>query len=212
MSLKRMVLGIAIGMAAREGLRAVRRSGGLSGLQRSLTQSGGGGLGSMLRGGGGGLSGLLGGRAGGTLSGLAAMAGGSAMLNDGTSTLQRAERVDQGIDDEDLAGLMLRAMAQAVRADGRIDAEEEAALMDILEQGEDADRAALDAALNEPVDAAALAAQVPGSQGAQVYSAALMVINPDHPAELAYLDALADGLGIGSAERRQLHAAQDKAL
>ena len=47
MSLKRMAMGLAIAFAASKGMDAVRRSGGLKGLQRQMSQGGGagGGLG-----------------------------------------------------------------------------------------------------------------------------------------------------------------------
>ena len=217
MSLKRMAMGLAIAFAARKGYGALQRSGGLAGLKRSL--SGGGGLSGALggrAGQGGGLGGLLGGLGGGAggagmgglLGGLAAMAGGSAMA--GASDDDRMARAEAGIEDEATARAMIRAMAMAVQADGRIDADERRALDEALGDGDPGDRDELDAALAEPVDAEGLARSAPVGSEAQVYAAALTAIDPDHPAERTFLSDFARALRLPEHERRALHDAQGK--
>ena len=243
MSLKRMAMKMAIAFAAAKGYDAVRRSGGLSGLQRQLGQ--GGGLGGMLgrvggAGGGagatgGGLGGLmsalgggsgggattgLGGSAGGSgglgglLGGLAAMAGGSAALGgaggraDDDAMMRTAE---QGVASESAAAVMIRAIAQAVRADGHIDAQEREVLMDVVGEADDEeDRAAVQAALDEPVDPEGLAQDVPDDHKLQVYAAALTAIDPDSSAERDFLRRFADALRLDRAEVDRLHDAQGK--
>jgi len=107
---------------------------------------------------------------------------------------------------EDSAALMLRAMIQAAKSDGGIDADERARLLDTV--GEDADAediAFVQARLAAPVDVDGLVAEVPEAQRMQVYSASLMAIRVDTPAEAQYLDQLAKAMGIEEAQVNALH-------
>ncbi|WP_298433419.1 DUF533 domain-containing protein [uncultured Jannaschia sp.] len=224
MSLKRMAMKMALAFAAAKGVEAFRNRGGMQGVKSMLAGAGGGRAGGA---GGGGLSSLLGGLTGGTggaggtgmggaglgglLGGLAAMAGGSAAL--GQPQAAQSRMIDDGPDDEETAHAMVRAIGQAVRADGQIDAEERAVLQDILGEADtEEDRAALDFALSEPVDPEALARDVPHGSEGQVYAAALTAIDPDHPAERDYLGRFAKALRLRDAELRQLHEAAGKAM
>ncbi|WP_179380388.1 DUF533 domain-containing protein [Jannaschia marina] len=232
MSLKRMAMKMALAFAAAKGYQAFRNNGGMSGLKQTLARSsaggGGGGLGGLLSGlasgsgtggrSGGGLGGLLGGLsggrgagAGGLLGGLAAMAGGTAMAGQSEDVMMA--RAEEGPTDEETAAAMIRAIGQAVRADGRIDDKERAALHDIMGDAEtEEDRQVIDAALNEPIDPEGLARDVPvGSEG-QVYAAALTAIDPDHPSEQAFLADFARALRLSDDTRTQLHATAGKPL
>ena len=249
MSLKRMAMGLAIAFAASKGMGAVRRSGGLRGLQRQLSGGGrSGGLGGMLAGlGGGGTStgglgsilGALGGSGagggltatggrthgrgmagqgglGGLLGGLAAMAGGSGaagQMSGAADDDQMMRMAEQGAQDEATAGVMIRAMVQAARADGRIDADEREALVDVLGDAEGpGDRAALEAAMEEPINPESLARDVPRGHESEVYAAALTAIDPDAEAEKDYLRRLATALSLDPQAVRQLHEMQDKPI
>jgi uncharacterized membrane protein YebE (DUF533 family) len=242
MSLKKMAMKMAIAFAAAKGYEAFRKQGGMKGLQGKLTQmqggQAGGGLGGMMgRVGGsggassGGLGSLLGslgmagatggresgmagqgapsGGLGGLLGGLAAMAGGTAVLNQD----QAAQAAEQGPSDEATAGVMIRAMAQAVRADGVIDGEEREVLMQLLGDANDpGDEEAVRAALSEPVDPEGLARDVPKGHEAEVYAAALTAIDPDEEAEKDYLRRLSSALDMRPSEVRQIHDAQGKPI
>ena len=107
---------------------------------------------------------------------------------------------------EEAAGLMLRAMIQAAKADGTIDAAEKARLMDTV--GEDAtpeDMAFVKEQLAAPVDPEALAAATPEAQRMQVYSAALMTITVDTDEEAEFLDRLAKAMNLPETTVNALH-------
>ncbi len=94
---------------------------------------------------------------------------------------------------------LIRAMVGAAKADGHVDAAEQALLFEQVE------RMGLDAAakgfvfdvLAAPVDMAeiAAAARTP-QQAAELYLVSRLAIDPDHPAERAYLEALAHRLSL----------------
>ncbi|MBE9638092.1 tellurite resistance TerB family protein [Salipiger mangrovisoli] len=107
---------------------------------------------------------------------------------------------------ESAAGLMLRAMIQAAKADGDIDAAEKAKLTDTL--GADAsaeDIAFLKAQLAAKLDPEALAKDTPDAQKTQVYAASLMAITVDTPKEAEYLDRLAKAMGLPETAVNALH-------
>jgi uncharacterized membrane protein YebE (DUF533 family) len=109
---------------------------------------------------------------------------------------------------EDNAKLMLRAIIQAAKADGEIDAAEKQQILDAL--GGDVDpeeRAFVERELNAPVDIDGLARDTSAAMRAQVYATSLTAITVDHHAEAAYLNQLAQALGLSQAERAQVHAA-----
>ncbi len=107
---------------------------------------------------------------------------------------------------ETAAGLMLRAMIQAAKADGEIDAAEKAKLTDTL--GADAspeDIAFLKEQLGAKLDPEALAKDTPDAQKTQVYAASLMAITVDTPNEAEYLDRLAKAMGLPETAVNALH-------
>ena len=89
---------------------------------------------------------------------------------------------------------MVRAMIGAAKADGHIDAEEQRKVFDHVERlnFDPAAKALVFDALAKPVDIAevAAAARTP-EQRTELYVACRMVIDPDEPAERAYMEALA---------------------
>ncbi|PWJ18063.1 DUF533 domain-containing protein [Jannaschia seohaensis] len=219
MSLKRTAMRMAIAFAAAKGYQAFRARGGMRGLRDELNRVGGsggllggrdgGGLGAVLNALGSGAS--TPGGLGGILGGLAAMAGGSGALG-GLGTTHTMEMAERGPQDDETARAMIRAIGQAVRADGEIDAAEREILHDLMGEMEtEEERAALDAGLREPVDPEALARDVPIGHEAEVYAAALTAIDPDRQAETAFLSSFARALRLPEAEVAQLHAAAGKA-
>jgi uncharacterized membrane protein YebE (DUF533 family) len=94
---------------------------------------------------------------------------------------------------------LMRAMIGAAKADGHIDQAEHAKIFDAVERmGMDSEaKAFVFDALNKPSDPAAIAAAATTpEQAAQIYLASRMAIDPDHPAERAYLDALKARLNL----------------
>jgi len=159
------------------------------------TTGSGGGLLSSVPQGGAGMAGAL-----------AAMGGAAAMTGKGVGGL-----LDQFSSDatppeaEASAGILLRAMIQAAKADGDIDAEEQQKIMEHVGDATDDDIAFIQAQLAAEVDVDALAADTPKGMEMQVYSMSLMSIRVDSAAEAEYLDALAQALGLNQQTVNALH-------
>jgi uncharacterized membrane protein YebE (DUF533 family) len=200
--------GRAGGAAAQPGTAGA--GGGLGDILGSLTGGGAGGAGA----GAGGLGGLLsGGGNAGSIGGLGGLLGGLASARAGTpeagqsleDLLSRdvpAEEPPQ----EDTAGLMIRTMVMAARCDGEIDGNERETLLATI--GEDAtpeDMQFVRTAMDEPVNPRKLAEDTPQGLETQVYSMAVMAIEPDHPEEAKFLHELATSLGIGQATVNEIH-------
>ncbi|HEY0212794.1 MAG TPA: DUF533 domain-containing protein, partial [Paenirhodobacter sp.] len=113
---------------------------------------------------------------------------------------------------EEQAKLMIRAMIQAAKADGEVDAEERAKIMDHLGDASEEELAFVNAELEAPVDVAALAASVQDSAKAQVYSAALMAVTVDSDAEKQYLKQLATALALDPVKVADIHQSMGKPL
>ncbi|WP_425039371.1 DUF533 domain-containing protein [Primorskyibacter sp. S187A] len=180
--------------------------GGAGGLQDMLGSLMGGGSAQQGDGGAGGLLSGAGGGAG--LAGILAMAGSAAAASGGGlgglfDAMNTKETAPQA---EEAAGLMLRAMIQAAKADGDIDAQEQEKILGLLGDDADAeDMAFVRAQLAAPVDIAGLANDTPAPQRMQVYSMSLMAIRLDTQAEAAYLDQLAGAMGLDQQTVNALH-------
>ena len=183
---------------------------GLGGGRRPPARAGGG----M---GGGGLDGLLGGLlGGGAAGGLMGQMASRADRPSGQPEMGFGEALNASFDDERdpppvtpeqeaAAGLMLRAMIQAARADGVIDAEEREKLMGQLEDLDPEERRFVEEEMQAPVDPEGLARQVPKGLEPQIYAVSLMAIDLDHPAEVDHLRRLARALGLSEAEVELAH-------
>lgn len=184
-------------------------SGGLGGLfdqltnatrgqstQGQSTQGSGGGIGDLL-------GGLLGGAAGGAAAGSLASRG-SQPTNDASfgellnnSLAHNGEpEVAPTAEQNAVAGLMLRAMIQAAKADGKIDEAEKERLVGELGDLDEEERSFIREQMATPVDAQALARDVPKGLGPQVYLMSVMAIDFDSQAEAQYLHQLAQALGL----------------
>jgi uncharacterized membrane protein YebE (DUF533 family) len=105
--------------------------------------------------------------------------------------------------------VLIRAMVGAAKADGHIDAIEQKRLFSEVERlGLDSEsKAFVFDLLQQPVDLNAIASAVATpEQGAEVYLASRLAMDPDHPAERAYLDALAARLKLPAEMRKHLEA------
>ena len=235
MSLMNTVTKMAIGFAMAKGMDAMQKNGGIGNVLQGLTagrgdsgaqQAGGmGGLGDMLgqlTGGGagassgdGGLGGMLsqlggGGKAAGGLGGLGALLGGLAGARGGTAgsgleaMLNQDNPTDEP-DEDDVAKLMLRAMTQAARADGDLDAGEKAKLSEALSESDPGTMEILQDILSAPVSAEKLASDTPQGLETQVYTMSVNSITPDNQAEAQYLHELANGLGIQPQTANAIH-------
>jgi uncharacterized membrane protein YebE (DUF533 family) len=105
--------------------------------------------------------------------------------------------------------VLIRAMIGAAKADGHVDANEQQRLFGEIEKlGLDAaSKAVVFDLLARPVDLSMITASVATpEQAAEVYLASRLAIDPDVPAERAYLDALSARLNLPPALRQQLDA------
>ena len=230
MSFVRTLATLAVGFAAAKGLEQFQNMGGGAGLARSMKSTSlkgdigtqiaglltrmqvpGGGealksnvnwLGATARAAGDGA--MMG------MGGLMAALGGAAWAGSGPARdLMGALGSGDlpGVNMERNARLMIRAMIQAARADGEIDAEERARLMQVLGDMSEDERAFVEAEMARPIDPKALAAEADPHQRTQLYAVSVVVSRIDNPAEIAYLDNLAAALHLGRAARQRVHQA-----
>ncbi len=207
-----------------------QQASGMGGLGDALSQlggggsTGGGGLGGMLGqvtggggAGGGGLGGMLGqlgggggAAAAGGLGGLGALLGGLASARGGAAgggleALLNQDNPAAEPDEDEVAKLMLRAMTQAARADGDLDAGEKAKLSEMLSESDPGTMEVLQDILSSPVSAADLASDTPQGLETQVYTMSVNAITPDNQAEAQYLHDLASALGIQPQTANAIH-------
>lgn len=117
------------------------------------------------------------------------------MLNNSLDTYGR-ENAAPSREQEDLAGVLLRALIQAAKSDGRIDAKEKEQLTQHLGELDRADLNFVNEELAKPIDVAALARDVPKSAAGQVYMMSVMGIDLDTNKEARYLHELAQALDL----------------
>ncbi|KAF0675261.1 DUF533 domain-containing protein [Profundibacterium mesophilum] len=225
MSLKNMMTKMAIAFVAAKGVQTFRDQGGMEGVRAKLAQqkkpggalhgSGSGGLSSML-----GALGLSSGTATGSaqpglaglFGGLAGTTGGAVAASRMTGLLERTRADGPRTDDEAVGALMVRAMVQAAKADGEIDARERAALLDVVGDEDPEDRAFLEQEMAKPVDLDGLVKDTPKGLEVETYTASVMAIEPDNRAEAEYLDRLARGLSLDKKTVNEIHEANGKPI
>jgi uncharacterized membrane protein YebE (DUF533 family) len=106
---------------------------------------------------------------------------------------------------QDNAKLMIRAMIQAAKADGEIDMDERARILEQLGDIGPEERAFVEAEMAKPVDIQSLASETGDQMKSQVYAMSLMAIRVDKASEAAYLDGLATALGLSDEARAAIH-------
>jgi uncharacterized membrane protein YebE (DUF533 family) len=135
-----------------------------------------------------------------------------APANVGASSLPHSQ---PGADGNPFELTLVRAMVGAAKADGHIDAAEQRRLFAEVERlGLDSEsKAYVFDLLTRDIDLRGLVAAVDTpEQGAELYLAARLAIDPDEPAERAYLDALAAELRLPAELRSSLDVAPEKPL
>ena len=105
------------------------------------------------------------------------------------------------------AKLMIRAMIQAAKSDGEIDAAERAKILEHMGDVGAEERAFIEAELAAPADAMALAQDTSQQMAAQVYASALMTVKVDNVSEVEYLNTLASALKLSDEARARVHQA-----
>jgi len=105
----------------------------------------------------------------------------------------------EGQEANERASLMLSAMIAAAKADGYIDAGEQQAIFARIDELalDPEEKGVLMDEMRRPLSIGDLVEKVPNQETAvELYTASLLAIDPDHPAEKAYLDMLAARLGL----------------
>lgn len=205
--------GLLDGLTGRAGGGSVGGSGGLGDLlgqlaggSKTRSAGAGGGLGDLL-------GGLLGGAAAGGMAGQLARkdsqptndASFGELFNDAVARQDEPE-VAPTPEQNAVAGLMLRAMIQAAKSDGTIDdAEKQRLLGKLGDDLDDEERDFIRAQMAAPVDAEALARDVPKGLESQVYLMSLLAIDLDHDDEARYLDKLAQALKLDRPGVNEIH-------
>lgn len=180
-------------------------------------QSGGaaqGGLGDLL-------GGLLGGAGGGAAAGglgdlLGSLTGGAGAQQGNDQSLGQvlnSSFSNKGEPDVEptphqnaAAAIMLAAMIQAAKSDGKIQEEEKQKLLGNLTDATQEEMAFVQAQINAPVSIPTLVAHVPAGLQSQVYTMSVMAIDLDNQTEAQYLNDLAKAMGLGPQEVNKIHA------
>lgn len=205
------VLGSVIGALTGAGGSAAGQSGGglgdLVGGMLGGGRSGGGGLGDLLGGVlGGGSSAPAGGGGLGDLIGMAMRQFGAA--KQGGSPSAAREAMPSGMDyrqAESQAEILIRAMVNAAKSDGNVDAEEQQKIVGRLGEVSQDEIEFIQQELAQPLDVNGFAASVPRGMEQQTYAMSLMAIDLDSNPEAQYLHQLAQGLGINAETCNQIH-------
>ena len=179
--------------------------GGLTGGSAGSSANQGGGLGDLLGGlagknGGGGLGGILDSLNGGSQSG---SQGGS--LGDIFNNALQGKEVSDTDEQEKQAEVLLRAMINAAKSDGKLDDNEKQKITEHLGDVSDEEARFVQQELAAPLDINAFINSVPRGMEEQVYMMSLFAIDLDSNDEAHYLSQLAKGLNISHEVCNQIH-------
>ena len=171
-------------------------------------------------GGSGGLGGMLGGLLGGDKSAsstqssgmgdlLGNLTGNKTAANDnGLGGLLSAALAGKAIEptptQEEQARIILKAMINAAKADGNMDADEQKKIVEHIGEVSQEELAFVKAEMDAPLDLQGVINAAKGIEG-EVYMMSLMTINLDNKEEAHYLDNLAKGLGISQEASNNFH-------
>lgn len=212
--------GLSDASTPRGGVKTASSGGGFDSVLDSLASkgSGAGGLGDLLGSltkGGGNLGGDLGGLLGGLLG--AGVASTVPAEKSASPQISFGDKFNQALShggepetpptpqQEMAAGLMLRAMIQAAKSDGKIDDSEREKLLGKLGDVSAQERDFVNAELAAEIDVSGLARQVPNGMQAQVYAMSIMGIDLDNQTEAQYLHDFATELGIDQRNVNHIH-------
>jgi uncharacterized membrane protein YebE (DUF533 family) len=204
--------------------------GGLGDIAKSFLGEGAGGkslaagglgalLGAVLGGGGKSAKGALGGGALALLGSIALQALRGSQGKSQPEELGSAETLAAGLREpqnaqeaqevQSITDLTVQAMVNAAKADGRIDEDEMQKIVGELQEDgvTQAEREYLLAEVRKPLNTAEIVRAVPNRQvAAQLYTASLLAIEVDTPAEQTYLQNLARDLKLDAQVVRQIHS------
>jgi uncharacterized membrane protein YebE (DUF533 family) len=122
--------------------------------------------------------------------------------------LREPENENEELELQNNAQLILRAMINAAKADGQIDQAEIQRITGQLEEigADDEARSFVLQEMGKPSNLSDITGAVHSTElGAQVYAASLLAIKLDTPAEKQYMQDLAEGLGLDSYAKANIH-------
>lgn len=105
------------------------------------------------------------------------------------------------------AELLVEAMINAAKADGRVDAEEQQKIVDRLGEVSRDELEFVRRELAEPLDVQGFIGRVPRGMEREVYAVSLMAIDLDSNPEAQYLHQLAQGVGLSADACNEIHEA-----
>ncbi len=194
----------------------LNQAGRMVGGNQNLAIGGLGALAGALMGSRRGLGGMVSGGIGGGAVAMLGLMAYNALRNSGTfqgpgaPPAYREPRTDaEHAEHERHSELILKAMVNAAKADGRIDESEMSRLLGKVQE-DGAEREELDflkAEIARPMDTEGLVAAAKGNPqlAAELYAASLLAIEVDSPAEKDYLAQLAASLELPTSVTDQLH-------
>ena len=165
-------------------------AGGTLGQQNTGTPSGGGGLGDLL---GKALKELEGGESGRPQAG-----------NAGNNPFGQTPQKPQIIQ-SDQSAIYIRAMIQAGLSDGRLDEQEQQAIVQKVGNMGQQEQNFIRAEMAKGLDVAGFIQSVPRGIEEEVYAVSLMAIQLDNHKEAEFLDAIAQGLRITRQQSNSIH-------
>ena len=142
---------------------------------------------------------------GGLLGGMMGNAIDQAMQHRDASSASSLPRQADAEFTNDHAAVLIRAMVNAAKCDGRIDEDEQRKITSKLGDTSSEGHQFLLAEFARPLDVDAFAAEVPIGMEEQVYIASLTAIDLDKPAEVDYLRHLARALRLGRSQCEEIH-------
>lgn len=137
--------------------------------------------------------------------GLGGMLGSVLGAGGGASQAVPARPSMQQMTPNDCAALMIRAMVNAAKSDGRLDDHEQQAILQKFGQVGEAELEFLRREFKAPLDLASFSRSIPSGLEQQVYAISVTAIDIDKQNEASYLGQLAQGLGLDPRWCNQVH-------
>ena len=121
------------------------------------------------------------------------------------SSVLSGGKVEPTPNQEKQAEIILKAMINAAKADGQIDAEEQKKITEHIGDITPEEIEFVKSEMSAPLDVEGVINSVPRGMEQQVYLMSLLTINLDHEKEAHYLDKLAKGLNISQQVANEIH-------
>ncbi len=126
-------------------------------------------------------------------------------LGDLLSSALSGGKVEPTPNQEKQAEIILKAMINAAKADGQIDADEQKKITEHIADVTPQEIEIVKREMSSPLDVEGVINSVPRGMEQQVYLMSLLTINLDHEKEAHYLDKLAKGLNISQQAANEIH-------